>query len=91
MSITGLYKNRENLSSSFMAYSLSDGGMYSTKIYQCSWGQENKKAVYECGETMKFPAGIREAASNELLREVDVVLKTSEQPSAREFSAIRSR
>ena len=47
MSITGLYKNPENRSSSFMAYSLSDSGMFSNKIYQCSWREENKKIVYD--------------------------------------------
>ena len=91
MSITGLYTKPENFSSSFLAYSLTDGGMFSSKIYQCSWREENKKVVYECGETMKFPAGVREAASNELMRELDMVLKTPEQPATKELTAVRSR
>jgi hypothetical protein len=91
MSITGLYRKPENFSSSFLAYSLTDGGMFSSKIYQCSWREENKKVVYECGETMKFPAGVREAASNELMRELDTVLRTSDQPVTKELTSVRSR
>lgn len=91
MSITGLYKKPENFSSSFTAYSLSDSGMFSNKIYQCSWREENQKIVYECGETMKFPAGIREMASNELIRELDAVLRASQQPTDKELTAVRSR
>ena len=91
MSITGLYRNPENFSSSFMAYSLNDKEMFSSKIYQCNWREENKKVVYECGEAMKFPVGLREAASNELMRELETVLKTAEQPMTKELSAVRSR
>jgi hypothetical protein len=40
---------------------------------------------------MKFPAGLREAASNELMHELDAALKASQQPAAKELSAVRSR
>lgn len=83
--ITGLRGNPENFMSSFPGYSLSEKGIYSTRVYQCSWSDIQNKVVYECGESMKLPAGLREAVPEELTQQLQNVIlaaaKSSQQTS----------
>jgi hypothetical protein len=77
MSITGLRNNPENLMSSYPAYSMNEKDIFITKIYQCSWREDKKNIVYECGESMKFPSGVRGAVSDQLINDLKTVIKTS--------------
>lgn len=75
--ITGLRNKTENRMSSFPGYSLSEKGILSTRVYQCSWSDVQHKVVYECGETMKLPAGLREAVSDESIHELRSVISAA--------------
>jgi len=75
--ITGLRNKIENRMSSFPGYSLSEKGNLSTRVYQCSWSDMQNKVVYECGETMKLPAGLREAVSDDSIHELKHVIKSA--------------
>ena len=90
MSITGLRNNPENLMSSYPAYSMNEKGIFITRIYQCSWREEKEKKniVYECGESMKFPSGVRGAVSDQLINDLKTVIKTA-APN-KETPAVRS-
>lgn len=77
MSITGLRSNPENSISSYPAYSMNEKDIFITKIYQCSWRTENKNIIYECGESMKFPAGVRGVVSDQLINDLKAVIKTT--------------
>jgi len=77
MSITGLRNNPENLMSSYPAYSMSEKEIFIAKIYQCSWREEKKNIIYECGESMKFPAGVRGAVSDQMINDLRSVIKTT--------------
>lgn len=75
LSITDLRANPENVLSSFPAYSLSEKRIYSTKLYHCSWRDINKKIIYECGESMKFPEGLQQSISDNVMSDFMKVLK----------------
>jgi hypothetical protein len=77
ISITGLRNNPENLMSSYPAYSMNEKDIFITKIYQCSWREERKNIVYECGETMKFPSGVRGTVSDQLINDLKSVIKST--------------
>lgn len=77
MPITGLHNTPENFISSFLAYSFSDKGIYSTKIFQCSWREVSRTVVYECGESLKFPIGIRGLPPDQLLTDLKNAMRVA--------------
>ena len=79
--ITDLRANPENRFSSFLAYTMSDKGIFSTRVYQCSWREEGGKVVYECGESMRFPPGLRESVNDQVISEFKTVIRAAAQPA----------
>jgi len=57
--------------SSFPAYTMNEKDIFITKIYQCSWREVQKNIVYECGESMKFPSGVRGTGSDQLINDLN--------------------
>jgi hypothetical protein len=68
--ITGLRNNPQEQIYSFTGYALTSQGDATTKVYQCSWREVQRKAVYECGEGMKLPEGLREMPPQRLFQDV---------------------
>jgi len=90
MSITGLRANPEYVMSSFPAYSLSQNGIFSTRMYQCSWREVRAKIFYECGEAMKLPDGVRETVPEQMARDFQTVINAAARLN-REIPLARSQ
>lgn len=56
---------------------MTEKDIFVTKTYQRSWRKVQKNIVYECGESMKFPSGVRGTASDQLINELKTVIKTA--------------
>ena len=89
MSITGLRANPEHVMSSFPAYSISENGISSTRMFQCSWREVGKKIIYECGEVMKYPPDVREIPSEQSIRDFQTVIRSAS--ANREIPLVRSK